>query len=71
RDVSPAAFEAVRAKIDPKLIPVLEGEEGRGERTMGRIFGGALPSGASARELTSDASRYARLSRTRRNSWSS
>ena len=45
RDVAPATFEAVRAKIDPKLIPVLEGEEARDERTMGRIFGEALPSG--------------------------
>ncbi len=45
RDVSPATFEAVRAKIDPKLIPVLEGEEARDERAMGRIFGEALPSG--------------------------
>ncbi|MDQ2900415.1 MAG: hsp70 family protein [Acidobacteriota bacterium] len=45
RDVSDATFEAVRAKIDPKLIPALEGEEGRDERTMGRIFGEALPSG--------------------------
>ena len=45
RDVSPATFAAVRAKLDPKLIPVLEGDEARDERSMGRVFGEALPSG--------------------------
>ncbi len=45
RDVPPATFEAVASKIDPKLLPILEGEELRDERTMGRIFGEALPSG--------------------------
>jgi hypothetical protein len=46
RDVPAAVFEKVRAKLDAeKLIAILEGREGRDERSMGRIFGEALPSG--------------------------
>jgi molecular chaperone DnaK (HSP70) len=46
RDVPPATFAAVRAKItDPHLIAQLEGETERDERALGRIFGEDLPSG--------------------------
>ncbi|MCU1262149.1 MAG: Heat shock protein 70, partial [Bryobacterales bacterium] len=46
RDVSPAVFEKVRAKLtSEKLIAILEGQEARDEGSMGRIFGEALPSG--------------------------
>ena len=46
RDVPPAVFEKVRAKLESeKLIAILEGHEARDERSMGRIFGEALPSG--------------------------
>ncbi|HKD09105.1 MAG TPA: Hsp70 family protein [Bryobacteraceae bacterium] len=46
RDVAPATFAAVRAKLtDPHLIAQLEGETERDERALGRIFGEDLPSG--------------------------
>jgi len=46
RDVSPATFAAVRARLtEPQLIAQLEGETERDERALGRIFGEALPSG--------------------------
>jgi molecular chaperone DnaK (HSP70) len=46
RDVSPATFQAVEARLtNPKLRAILEGEEQRDEQTMGRIFGESLPSG--------------------------
>ena len=46
RDVGPALFEKVRARLDSeKLAAILEGQEARDERSMGRIFGEALPSG--------------------------
>jgi molecular chaperone DnaK (HSP70) len=49
RDLPPATFEAVRAKLQTlphaeRLLAVLEGEE-EDERTLGRIFGEELPSG--------------------------
>jgi molecular chaperone DnaK (HSP70) len=46
RDVAPATFNAVAARLtNPKLRAILEGEEQRDEQTLGRIFGEALPSG--------------------------
>jgi molecular chaperone DnaK (HSP70) len=46
RDVSPATFQAMEARLtNPKLRAILEGEEQRDEQTMGRIFGESLPSG--------------------------
>ena len=46
RDVSATVLAAVRAKItDPGLIAQLEGESGRDERALGRIYGEDLPSG--------------------------
>jgi molecular chaperone DnaK (HSP70) len=46
RDVSPATFQSVEARLtNPKLRAILEGEEQRDEQTLGRIFGEALPSG--------------------------
>jgi len=46
RDVPPATFEAVRARIaDPHLLAQLEGESERDERALGRIYGEGLPSG--------------------------
>jgi molecular chaperone DnaK (HSP70) len=46
RDVSAATFAAVRARLtDPQSIAQLEGEAERDERSLGRIFGEALPSG--------------------------
>lgn len=46
RDVAPAVFQKVRAKLDSeRLIATLEGEEARDERFLGRVFGESLPSG--------------------------
>jgi hypothetical protein len=46
RDIAPAAFDAVRARLtDPHLIAQLENEGERDERTLGRIYGEGLPSG--------------------------
>lgn len=47
RDVSRATWDAVRRKLEnnPTALAILEGEEERDERTLGRIFGEELPSG--------------------------
>jgi hypothetical protein len=50
RDVSPPTRETVRRKLaslpaGDKLVLILDGEEERDERAMGRIFGEELPSG--------------------------
>ncbi len=46
RDVAPPLFAKVRARLDSeKLIAILEGHEARDERSLGRVFGEALPSG--------------------------
>jgi molecular chaperone DnaK (HSP70) len=46
RDVAPASFEAVRARVvDSKSLAQLEGEAERDERALGAIFGEGLPSG--------------------------
>jgi hypothetical protein len=46
RDVPPAAFALVRARLsDAGMIAQLEGEAERDERSLGRIFGEELPSG--------------------------
>ncbi len=50
RDLPPATREAVRQKLEAlphaeRLLAVLEGEERRDERALGRIFGEELPSG--------------------------
>ncbi len=50
RDVSQATFDAVRRKLEAlphadRLAAVLEGEEERDDRALGRIFGEELPSG--------------------------
>ena len=46
RDVSPASFAAVQARLsDPQLISQLEGRDERDERALGRIYGEDLPSG--------------------------
>ncbi|MGA2592221.1 MAG: molecular chaperone DnaK, partial [Bryobacteraceae bacterium] len=50
RDLAPATLTAVRRKIESsphadRYVAVLEGEEERDERAMGRIFGEELPSG--------------------------
>jgi molecular chaperone DnaK (HSP70) len=46
RDIPPATFEAVRARIsEPHLIAQLEGGSERDERALGRIYGEGLPSG--------------------------
>jgi DNA-K related protein len=50
RDVSPATFSAVRRKLEnlphaERYLAVLEGEGGRDEQALGRIFGEELPSG--------------------------
>jgi len=50
RDLSPATREAVRQKLaalprPEPLLAIFEGEEGRDERALGRIFGEELPSG--------------------------
>ena len=46
RDVSPASFAAVRARLtDPQSIAQLEGDAERDEHALGRIFGEGLPSG--------------------------
>jgi hypothetical protein len=46
RDVSPASFAAVRARLTaPHLIAQLEGDSERDERDLGKIFGEDLPSG--------------------------
>jgi hypothetical protein len=46
RDVPPATFQIVRARItDPQLIAQLEGESARDETALGRIYGEGLPSG--------------------------
>ncbi len=47
RDLPPAALNAVRTKLqnEPELLAVLEGQETRDLRTMGRMFGEELPGG--------------------------
>ncbi len=46
RDVAPAVFQKVQAKLDSeRLIAALEGDEARDERFLGRVFGESLPSG--------------------------
>jgi hypothetical protein len=50
RDLSPAARQAVRGKLEAmpqsqRLLASLEGEEERDEGALGRIFGEELPSG--------------------------
>jgi hypothetical protein len=50
RDLPPATREAVRQKLTAlarpqPLLAIFEGEEGRDERALGRIFGEELPSG--------------------------
>jgi molecular chaperone DnaK (HSP70) len=46
RDVAPVVFEKVKARLgSEKLVAILEGAEADDERSMGRIFGEALPSG--------------------------
>ena len=46
RDVPAATFAAVRAKLSqPSLIAQLDGDSERDDRTLGRIYGEALPSG--------------------------
>lgn len=46
RDVAAATLTAVQGRItDPSLLAQLDGDGGRDERSMGRIFGEALPSG--------------------------
>ncbi|MDQ6677955.1 MAG: hypothetical protein M3Z09_11720 [Acidobacteriota bacterium] len=50
RDVAPVTAEKVRGYLAAapnadQLLPLLEGGEGRSERTMDRMFGEALPSG--------------------------
>ena len=51
RDVAVATFEPVRSRLKPDtLLPILEGEDGRDERSLGRIFGEPLPSGLVLKE---------------------
>ena len=50
RDLPPATQATVRKRLESlphadRLLPILEGEEERDERTLGRIFGEELPSG--------------------------
>jgi molecular chaperone DnaK (HSP70) len=50
RDLSPATVATVRKRLEAlphadRLLAVLEGEEERDERSLGRIFGEELPSG--------------------------
>ena len=50
RDLSPQTLATVRKRLDSlphaeRLLAVLEGEEERDERSLGRIFGEELPSG--------------------------
>jgi hypothetical protein len=50
RDLAPATLSAVRRKLESlphseRYLAVLDGEEDRDERALGRIFGEELPSG--------------------------
>ena len=47
RDLPPAALNSVRIKLQnhPDLLAVVEGQETRDLRTMGRMFGEDLPGG--------------------------
>jgi hypothetical protein len=50
RDLAPAALSAVRRKLEHlphagRYLAVLDGEEERDDRALGRIFGEELPSG--------------------------
>jgi molecular chaperone DnaK (HSP70) len=61
RDLSPATREAVRQKLaglphSAHLLAIFEGEEGRDERALGRIFGEELPSGLVLASATEPAS---------------
>lgn len=56
RDLPPAALNSVRAKLQshPDLLAVVEGQETRDLRTMGRMFGEELPGGLVFAEATGD-----------------
>jgi hypothetical protein len=61
RDLSPATREAVRQKLaglprSAHLLAIFEGEEGRDERALGRIFGEELPSGLVLSSVSEPAS---------------
>lgn len=57
RDLAPALVEAVRRKFESlpqaaRLLAALDGEDGRSEQDLGRIFGEELPSGLVLRHET-------------------